>query len=331
MHVALYDEGDNMTSTKLRCDLWVNGYRPVAIKNGQKFPTDKDWGIRARQDPPAIIRESYNPDFSGTGILGDGLRAVDIDLDSEADSDMVAHWCLDNLGDAPIRVRANSPRKLFVYKATEGSPKKASVWNKDLQIGIEVLGHGLQFFAYGRHPSGCELQWMGDLGPANWPVKNLVSVNEHQIGNMLDTFKHLVGEGAKITTRTEHVQFESIADPEVDLEDVRKTLAAIPNQQVGYEFWFSIAQACHRCTGGSHEGYEAWRSWSAQNHRHRDKDTQKVWQALHKNPPTNVGFGTLMHHAKQHDPDFQVGSALDRLNQMLLHRYNRPPVSWKKE
>lgn len=315
-----------MTSTKLRCDLWVSGYRPVAIRNGEKFPTDKDWVERARQDPPAIIREPYKWTHNGTGILCDGLRVIDLDLDSEADSDMVAHWCLDNFGDAPIRVRSNSSRKLIVYKAAEGSPTKARLWNADDKIGIEVLGHGNQFFAYGVHPSGVMLQWMGDLGPHHHPVKNLTSINERQIENLFDEFRTMIGESAKTTHRFEPVHFEPIGDAEVDLEDVRKTLAVIPNQHRGYEFWFSIAQAVFSSTAGSPEGYELWRAWSAQNHMHRDRDTQKVWQALHKNPPNNVRFGTLVFYAKEHEPDFQVGSALDRLNEMLIARYRRRPA-----
>lgn len=310
-----------MTATKMRCDLWVSGYRTVAIRNGLKFPTDRDWPERARRNPPAIIRESYDPDHAGTGILCDGLRVIDIDIDDEALSDEIAFWCLDNFGEAPIRLRDNSPRKLLVYRALEGSPKKITCWNAVDKRGIEILGHGNQFFAYGVHPSGVKLDWM-PRGPHQWPVKNLVKLHEDHFLDLFDTFRADIGETARIILATEQPKFEATSDPEVRIEDVQCTLAAIPNVHCGYEFWFSIAQAVYRCTGGSGEGYELWRSWSSQSHVHRDKDTQKVWQALAKNPPILVGFGTLTHWAKRNDADF----TLDLPPAYLLERR----LDWKK-
>ncbi len=68
---------------QLRETLWQNGYRAVAIPIGKKFPVDIAWTEKARENPPKVLSE-YNPAKPGTGILCDGLRAIDIDIDDEA-------------------------------------------------------------------------------------------------------------------------------------------------------------------------------------------------------------------------------------------------------
>ena len=65
-------------------------------------------------------------------------------------------------GTTIIRTRENSARCLLVYRAAEGLPRKRRLvgasHTDDHACKIEVLGKGQQFVAYGRHPSGVELQ-----------------------------------------------------------------------------------------------------------------------------------------------------------------------------
>lgn len=314
--------------SELRRRLYENGYRTVAIKNGLKFPTDIAWTDRARRDPPAVISERFDLGWSGTGILCDGLRPIDIDLSNPDHIEQVMFWCLDNLGRAPIRYRDDAPRMLLVYRAEDGEPHKSKQWNGDLKIGVEVLGHGNQFFAYGVHPSGCKLQWMDGVGPHTMPRDQLTAISEHQVGQLLDFVKPFVGEAAKKNHQLEPLQFHSGISQVTD-EQVRQVLDAIPNFATDYDWWLRIGMAVFSSTGGSGDGYEMWRSWSAQNGEHSDRETNKVWRALLRTPPSRVGFGTLVFHAREADPTFCPANAvekitpLERLRASLKWRYSK--------
>ena len=133
----------------LRKQLYGNGYRPVSIQTFPellKYPLNPGWTELARCDPP-IPAVSAPPDawHQSTGVLADGLQIVDIDLDKPDHCLDVAQYCLDHLGDAPIRFRPNACRVALLYRAAEGSPGKAKAWKRNPDRtgeGVEVLGHG---------------------------------------------------------------------------------------------------------------------------------------------------------------------------------------------
>lgn len=168
----------------LREELYDAGFRPVAISNPDadhpaagKAPFGRDWTNAARQDPPEALR-SLRLDALNTGILCDGLRALDIDVDDVALVQRIRATAIMAWGEAPMRVRDNSPRCLLAYRAAAGEPPKRQLAGK--RGKVEVLGHGQQFVAYGRHPSGAELRWMGE--PLHLvPREQLPAVTEEQV------------------------------------------------------------------------------------------------------------------------------------------------------
>ena len=168
----------------LREELYDAGFRPVAISNPDadhpsagKAPFGHDWTNRARLDPPEALR-LLRMDALNTGVLCDGLRALDIDVDDVALVQRVRATAVMAWGEAPMRVRDNSPRCLLLYRAAEGEPPKRQLAGKHGKV--EVLGRGQQFVAYGRHPSGAELRWMPEP-PHLVPREQLPAVTEEQI------------------------------------------------------------------------------------------------------------------------------------------------------
>lgn len=118
-----------------------------------------------------------------TGILCDGLRAVDIDIDHQGLSDTVVALAWSLLGGAPVRGRGYSPRRLLLYRAAFGEPRKRSVHSTGGTV--EVLGHGQQFVAYGGHPSGNSYTWE----PSDWLDYGrgcLTPITEEQVTRFLD-------------------------------------------------------------------------------------------------------------------------------------------------
>jgi hypothetical protein len=68
----------------LRWQLHSNGYKPVAVYSRGKRPFGTAWQNRARQNPSGAVTEPVNDAALSTGILCDGLRAIDIDVDDSA-------------------------------------------------------------------------------------------------------------------------------------------------------------------------------------------------------------------------------------------------------
>lgn len=160
----------------LRAEIYDAGFRPIPVynydqagwagnrpKSAGKAPLGDDWQMRARQDPPAAAVEPPHQLALNTGILCDGLRFIDIDIDDPTLSAKCRALAIDMLGETCIRSRANSAKCGLLYRAAYGEPPKLSIQanrhsEKD-SCKIEVLGKGQQFVAYGRHQSGAILQW----------------------------------------------------------------------------------------------------------------------------------------------------------------------------
>jgi hypothetical protein len=141
-----------------------------------------------------------------TGILCDGLRAIDIDVDDPARAAAVDELAVAMLGLSPKRFRDNSPRKLRVYRANEGAPKKRAITSNTFKNSeyklekVEVLGYGQQFVAYGLHGTGVELRWENGGAPHGFSPSDLTAVTEEQITAFLNAAADVIGadtEGSK--------------------------------------------------------------------------------------------------------------------------------------
>jgi hypothetical protein len=118
-------------ATTLRAELWRVGYRPIPVFNADakvtspgKQPLGKAWQRDARRDPPFCVTSPAVQHALNTGILADGLRALDIDIDDRELALRVRNLAIEAFGDTIIRTRKNSGRCLLPYHAAQGSPKK---------------------------------------------------------------------------------------------------------------------------------------------------------------------------------------------------------------
>jgi hypothetical protein len=189
--------GKTVEVAALRLRLWEAGYRPVAVysydapvEKPGKRPVGNGWQDRARRDPPAATIEPVSAIAVNTGILCDGLRAVDLDIE---DAQVAAELCCRAaraFGPAPIRRRPNSARCLLLYRARSGEPRKLVL--EGTAGKIEVLGRGQQFVAFGMHPSGAALAWQPH-GIDAIPRDSLVAVAEDALRGFLREAAGLTG------------------------------------------------------------------------------------------------------------------------------------------
>lgn len=93
-------------------------------------------------------------------------------------------------------------------------------------------------------------------------------------------------------------------DPQKGIEAIRAALRVIPNDKQNWDDWCRIGMATWRSAGGSPDGLEAWRDWSAKNPCHDDNACDERWKHWFISPPTRLGFGTLYYEARQANPLF---------------------------
>ena len=296
----------------LRSRLWDTGYRPVPVFNVDehvnhpgKQPMGTGWQHAARQGPPG----KPHTRALNTGVLCDGLRAVDIDVDDPALADRLHKLAVAKLGQAPTRSRSNAGRVLLVYRAAEGEPGKLQV--KGDGGLIEVLGHGQQFVAFGLHPSGVPLEW--SPSPLDMiPRADLPAITETALSAFLEAAGAMIGAKAhdpqpEAPEAAEAVHIPSALGPSADPLDVTAALAVIPNTGRDWDRWSRIGLATWRATGGSPEGFAAWAAWSARapGNVHDAAACRAAWEGFHRSPPGEIGAGSLFHLAREARPDWR--------------------------
>jgi hypothetical protein len=306
---------DEITQTyELRKDLYGNGYRPVPIfsphvrvKNPGKQPVGDDWANEARYDPPKSIVEQPSYDALNTGILADGLRAIDIDIDDSGIARQVHHLAMSLLGDQPlIRTRAGSPRRLLIYRAAEGQPPKRHKVGRSGKV--EVLGRGQQFAAFGIHAeSGSRLNW-NHGSPSCYHRDELPEVTEAEITAFLEAIAPIIGAiPARVPDGPEPCRSHSpAAFTSAEERDVSAALKMISDQGGDYDHWIRVGHAIHAATEGSAEGLALFDQWSQKcASKYDGEEVQQTWNSF---KPERIGVGTLFKLAQDADPNWRAPS-----------------------
>jgi hypothetical protein len=292
----------------LRAGLWAAGFRPVPVFNPDtkvtspgKQPLGEKWQLCARETPPFCARSPAVLHALNTGILADGLRPIDVDVNDPEKAGQCVALAVDMLGEAPIRTRENSPRSLVLYRAAEGEPAKRTLTSRshteENACKIEVLGRGQQFLAFGRHPSGSELVWSEPPGQETRDA--LPAVTEDQIQAYLEACAQIL-DAPLPPQWNGHDPDHPSADPQADSLRIAAALAAIPNHgPADWEAWNRVGMAVWRATGGSSAGWEAFNAWSQRNQAYNADATRTRWGHYTTSPPTSIGAGTIFHMAAE--------------------------------
>jgi hypothetical protein len=152
-------------------------------------------------------------------------------------------WLYDRFGRAPFRHRGNSHSRLMLFRAAEGEPRKASCKNKATGNGVEILGRGNQFFSYGIHPSGAELQWIE--GPLETPRDQLPMLTDEQCQEIIEYAAQLIDADRKaFRAVNEPMPVREPTGDEWCIGDIKAALDAIPNVDAIGSFGSRSRQQC---------------------------------------------------------------------------------------
>ncbi len=282
---------DMQDVSAIRQALAAAGYRPVPVMTNQKRPHGFAWTTTARGGslPP------LNGSALNTGILCDGLRVIDIDIDDPAVSGAIFNLATARFGAAPERFRTNSARRTLVYRAATGEPPKGAVSGSFGKV--EVLGYGQQFVAYGGHPSGVELAWR-DRAPHEWPVASLPTIEEPQIEAFLDDCSTIIGAQPKAHHFAANPASSDLGETSID--EIDELLGYIP-ADCGYHDWLEILMAIHDATGGSGDGFMMADTWSSRASNYKGTaDVAAKWRSFKSGGMTGR---TIALRARDHGAD----------------------------
>jgi hypothetical protein len=290
---------------ELRMSLVKAGFRPIPVlswnhpsrKDAGKKPIGSNWPERARQDPPECVRFDPVPHALNTGLLADGLRIFDVDIDDRVIALRVETLIVAGCGQAPKRFRRNSPRCALVYRAAEGEPPHRVVAGTAGKV--QVLGKGQQLASFGRHVSGADLEWTAE--PGTITLADLPVITEAQVTQLLARIAPLIGASAPDVDLVDAAHVAGA--PEADIARIAAALDKIPNAgPPDWEWWNKVGMALWVASGGSDGGLVLWVAWSARNPEHDRKDSaEERWKHYRKSPPTKIGAGSLFHMADEAD------------------------------
>jgi RecA-family ATPase len=121
-------------------------------------------------------------------------------------------------------------------------------------------------------------------------------------------------------------------DPEAPIEDIRAALSIIPNPVPWWEpgpswvEWNNVGMAVWRAAGGSTEGFDAFDKWSRQSPKYDGDETEFRWRHYFDSPPSQIGFGSLVHWAREIKSNWRPPSKSNGIDDLDARA---PPVEGK--
>lgn len=260
-----------MTQTKLKevvKPLHKNGYEVLPLKAGEKRPSISSWSdmeINATVYKEWLSNGKAN---GGAGVrLGNGLVALDIDVDSQEMAEHITESAQFELGFAPVRV-GRAPRCVLFFRCEQPLTKrKTELYDpQGNKHAVELLGKGQQVVAYGIHPDTQKpYEWIDD-SLLDVALVDLPSVDADAIESWFNGLVDVVGEFEGWSFGAETVShkgdddllavFENNAQPlDMSDDDVVDAIGRY-NVPTDYDGWFRFLCACYHQSGGSDKGLE---------------------------------------------------------------------------
>jgi hypothetical protein len=166
-------------------------------------------------------------------------------------------------------------------------------------VGADATGTSLA------HP----FRWPGSIHRKGEPkLAEIIESNDIEID--LDEALALLRDvtGQRYTTTDGFTVFETRGQLASNPEHVALALREIPNKDRTWDGWNYFGMAAWAATGGSEIGFTAFAEWSAKSPKYNEKATRDRWDHYKKSPPTSVGYGTLVFHARAANPAWMTKS-----------------------
>jgi len=294
--------------------LLEKGYNIVAIAKGSKRPVLDNW-TNLEATEPRVQRWAKEFPGANVGIQTRYTPAIDIDVLDKDLAEEIETWCLENLGDAPIRI-GRAPKRLLLFRTDKPFTKQQiKLTDPDGQKHkIEILGDGQQFVAFGIHPdTGKPFEWASIENPEDLYVDDLPTLNVEDAIRALDACAKMarkrgwsvgnVGSSSRALTVVEDdddalFNAKGKLDDLTD-EDIADALKHVPDPD-DYDRWIEIGMALHHQYDGDERGLKFWHDWSSQADNYDPDVLETKWESFNdvRTHGKAVTFATVLLRAK---------------------------------
>jgi hypothetical protein len=249
-----------------------------------RFYEGRRWG--ATKDPVEIEQDWRRWPHANvcivTGAIS-GIFVVEIDTPTAHGVDGAASLAAleARFGALPLTRQALSPSgsRHFYFRWPSGGVVIRNSTGR-LGPGIDVRGEGGMAVAPPSVRADGVYQWVKKALIANAPPWMLAQLMERPYRQRIQEEAELV-HPALVTATVEHVPTE-----------------------LNWHQRNRIGMAIFACTGGSQAGLAIWDAWLQKSGKYNARATQQRWAALHRCPPNNIGYGTLMYLATRANPNW---------------------------
>ena len=248
-------------------------------------------------DRPATTTDEarqWQKDGAQVGMFAQFFPAVDIDVNDEQAAREIQQIAFETLGDAPVRYRKGSARRLLPYRCKAGSIRKGRIAFKlnreaDEVHAVELLGAGQYYNVDGIHPSGEAYRWTDDTFMAS----KLVEIDEAKVkkffaavADHLDTFYMIVKQTQSGSSSRER---KAVGDKSLQAqkpEMVLEVLKAVPCNDETFETrddFVQVLAAIKGALGDAHDDYwSAVLDWSLEYPGAEDHYITSIWESFRK-------------------------------------------------
>lgn len=284
------------------------GYKVIPIPHGLKRPVEDDWDTFDASEADIKRWGAGRYKRGNIGVLCEHTPAVDLDIYDAQLAQEMEDWLLREFGETCVRV-GQAPKRLLVFRTDRPFRKMSCAYSDgSTRHGVEILGHGQQFVAYGTHPdTGKPYEWTSLDEPTTCPMSSLPTITVEECDLILDKFEALAQDrgwvrkqrsGARELLHDEDAfeKFKPILA--VSLEKVDETLGYLPNDEAEYDDYLTVGMALHHQFRGSEDGLKRWHDWASKSSKYEAEDLNRRWSSFGHGPDTAT-FATLIYKANE--------------------------------
>jgi hypothetical protein len=272
--------------------VWTTWRTETRGKTPSKVPYTVD-GARAKANDPSTWSTRGEVEAA---VLGHGEGGVNVMLGIPVDGPGVLlggidlDRCLGEEGD--IAPWAEEVVKL-IDSYTEVSPSGTGIriffayvageidrhWRKHVQRKSPDGGkdEGIEVYFAGHFMSVTDQVWQG--------YEALRQVTKVALASLQTAMRYFDGKEERPTI--------AISDE----DRLHDAIRHMHNHDLSWEEWNTIGMAIYNATHGTSRGFESFGYWSAKSNKYNERDGRERWDNYRKSPGTQVGEGTIFHHA----------------------------------
>ena len=233
-----------------------------------------------------------------------GVFAVDVDTDEDHDANGLAAWqtLLAEHGEIDTRTHCTATfglHVLFIYP--DDHPIGCS--SASMPKGIEIKGRGGYIVMPPSRRKGRPYTVDNDVDPIRAPDWLLDLITTRPASPLQVKARNAKGgsalAGVRATENKPRNSHFACDDIPADLRELASAVAAIPNDDAGWNEWTETALAIYAATKG--QGFTIFKAWSATSSKNDPVKTSERWQEIDGSPPDRFGSRgrTIYRRAKE--------------------------------